>query len=108
MEIREFFTIEEINSMKKRIIKECSLTNFLVKTEYTNEDGDKETYKSLTPDIKSVIKNETDRQIKEYVKQVINETVRDKIQIAVEKFSKNLCDQLEKITTKTNWYWSIK
>jgi hypothetical protein len=108
MEIREFFTEKEIRSMKERIIKECCFNHFISKQEYIEEDGSKVEYKSLAPEIKSIIKQEVDNQLREYVKEIINEIVKDKVKLAVQKFTKNLCDQLDKITAKTNWYWSIK
>ena len=108
MELRDFFTQEEIRSMKERIVREACTTNFMVKREYTDEDGVKESYKGLTEDIKSVIRDETVKLIKEHVKAVINETVKDKVSLAVEKFTENLCKQLGSITEKTNWYWNIK
>lgn len=108
MELREFFSKEEIATMKERIIRETCLSHFLVDTEYADSDGSKERYKSLAPDIKRVIENETSLQVKQYVREVVNTVAKERVAAAVDNFSKRLCEQLEKIADKTNWYWSIK
>jgi len=108
MEIREFFSDKEIDTMKERIIRETCLSRFLVKTSYTDSDGSKETYNAIEPELRKVIEIETVKQIKQYVKDVIDAVVKERASAAVDRFSKNLCDQLDKITEKTNWYWSIK
>jgi hypothetical protein len=108
MDIREFFTDKEIRSMKDRIVREACLLNFTVSEETTDEDGYKSKRHTLAPEIKQVIKEETNKLMQEYTRELIREIVKDKTTIAVEKFTQNLCDQLDKITAKTNWYWSVK
>ena len=108
MELRDFFTEAEIRSMKERIIRETSLSQFLVKTEYKNEDGDIEKYNSLDPMIRSVIEKETVKQVRDYVREIVNTVAKERVAAAVDKFSQALCNQLDEIAKKTNWYWSIK
>jgi hypothetical protein len=108
MELRDFFSEEEIRVMKERIIRETSLSHFLVDTEYVDSDGSKSKFKSLDPKIKQVIEQETVAQVKAYVREVVNTVAKERVAASIDNFSKRLCDQLEKIADKTNWYWSIK
>ncbi len=108
MDLRDFFSDKEIEVMKERIIRETCLARFIVKTEYVDGDGSKSTYNSIEPSIKTVIEQETIRQVKEYVREVVNTVAKERVAAAVDQFSKRLCEQLEKIADKTNWYWSIK
>jgi hypothetical protein len=108
MELREFFTDKEIEAMKERIIRETSLARFLVKTEYQDQDGSKSTYNSLEPRIMEAIRDETVQQVKAYVREVVNTVAKERVAASVDNFSKQLCEQLDKIADKTNWYWSIK
>lgn len=108
MEIRDFFTETEIRAMKERIVRETCLANFLVKADVTYEDGETATINRLTPDIERVIREETVKQVKEYVREIVTTVAKERVAAAVDKFSANLCSQLEKIADKTNWYWSVK
>ena len=108
MELRDFFTDDEIRTMKERIIKEATLANYLVDTTHTYPDGTIDKQKKLTYEISEVIREETVKQVREYVREVVNTVAKERVAAAVDKFSDGLCKQLEKITEKTNWYWSIK
>ncbi len=108
MELRDFFTPDEIEAMKERIIKETCLSNFLVDVTVLETDGEVYEYRKVAPKIEAVIREETAKQVKEYVKEVVNKVAKERVAEAVDGFSKRLCDQLDKIADKTNWYWSIK
>ena len=112
MDLREFFTDSEIRAMKERIVRECSLSYFLTETKVDYEDGESSIYKSLEPKIRVEIKNQIEDEVKAYVnitlKDILHNTVTEKVTKATERFTNTLCDQLDKITEKTNWYWSIR
>ena len=108
MELRDFFTDVEIRAMKERIVRETCLSHFMQSEEVTNEDGYKTKYYSIAPEIRRVIEEETVKQIREYVREVVNTVAKERVAAAVDKFSERLCDQLGKIADKTNWYWSVK
>jgi hypothetical protein len=112
MELRDFFTESEIRAMKERIVRETSLNYFLTEKSVCYEDGETGTYKSLQPEIKREIFSAIDKDVKEFVastlKDILHKIVKEKVETATEKFTNRLCDQLDKITEKTNWYWSIK
>jgi hypothetical protein len=108
MELRDFFTDTEIRVMKERIIKETCLATFITSTEHTYEDGEKVKYNRITPMIEEIIREETVKQVKAYVQEIVNTVAKERVAAAVDNFSKRLCEQLEKIADKTNWYWSIK
>lgn len=108
MELRDFFTDKEISAMKQKIIKEVALSMFLIEESGTYDDGETYTRRSIAPKIEEAIRDATVVEVKSYVKEVVNAVVKERVSVAVEKFTKNLCDQLDKITEKTNWYWSIK
>ena len=107
MELRDFFTDEEIRSMKERIIRETCLARFLTQETRTYEDGTICKYSSIHPKIEEIIRDETVKQVKEYVKEIVDKVAKERVASAVDKFSDRLCDQLKKIADKTNWYWSI-
>lgn len=112
MDLRDFFSEAEIRAMKARIVRETSLNYFLAERKYVDEDGVEETYKALAPDIqreiKSIIDNEVKAFIQTEVKRILHEIVTEKVAKAADRFTQRLCDQMDKITDKTNWYWSIR
>ena len=112
MELREFFTNEEIEAMKDRIVKETSLSYFVSEKELIREDGCTIRYKEVVPAIEKKIQQIVDKEIEDFLKttlkNLIHGIVKDKISAATEKFTQTLCDQLDEITDKTNWYWSIR
>lgn len=107
MEIRDFFTDKEIEKMKERIIEQAGLYAFIVQEERDDEDGP---YKAhvLEYKIREAVQEETVKLVKDYVKKIIEATVKERVTDAVNKFTQNLVDQLTKITEKTSWHWSIK
>ncbi len=107
MEIRDFFTPQEIEEMKAKIIEQAGLYHFIVEKESTDDDGPYK-YKVLESKIKEAVEKETVALVKEYTRQIIEATVKARVTDAVNAFTQRLVDQLTKITEKTNWYWSIK
>lgn len=108
MEVRDFFTQEEIRAMKDRIVRETCLSNFLATQKIVDQDGTEQTYHKIGPDLEAVIRDETVKQVKEYVREVVNTVAKEHVAASVDKFAAGLCAQLDKIAEKTNWYWSIK
>ena len=112
MELREFFTNEEIEAMKDRIVKETSLSYFVTEKEVTEKDGSVCRYREVVPTIEKKIQQIIDKEVEGFlrstIKDLIHSIVKDKVSAATEKFTQRLCDQLDKITNKTNWYWSIR
>lgn len=112
MELRDFFTEAEIHGMKERIVKETSLACFMVDNTVKYPDGEEALYRSVEPTIKTEIHNHCKAEIESFVKQTIKEVIhnviQEKVTKAAERFTENLCNQLDRITEKTNWYWSIK
>lgn len=107
MELRDFFTKQEIEEMKKKIIEQTALYAFLT-TQDVPEDGKIYKYHVLAEHIQRAVKQQTVDIVKDYTKEIIHTVAKEKVSAAVEKFTANLCDQLDKITAKTSWYWSIK
>ena len=111
MELRDFFTENEIRAMKERIVTETSLTYFLTENKVEYSDGETTTYKALQPKIEAKIYSLIEKEIKAYVEttlhDILHKIVTEKVEAATEKFTHRLCDQLDKITEKTNWYWSL-
>ena len=108
MELRDFFTPKEIEAMKEKIIERAAFANFMVDHTIKEDGSITDTYRSLAPDIQSAIEQETVKQVKEYVREVVDTVAKERVAAAVDRFSAALCDQLDKIASKTNWYWSIK
>ena len=107
MEIRDFFTDKEISEMKEKIVERTGVYHFLVEKEGRDEDGPYK-IRELQVDIEAAVRDETVKLVKEYVHQIIEAAVKSRVTDAVNKFTQRLVDQLDKITEKTNWYWSIK
>jgi len=108
MELRDFFTDKEIKAMQEKIIKEASLTAFLEEDNGLYSDGDTYSRCNIAPKIEAAIRDVTTVEVRSHVKSVVEEVAKERVAAAVERFTQNLCDQLDKITEKTNWYWSIK
>jgi len=83
MELRDFFTQAEIRAMKDRIVREACLANFLTTQKIINEDGTEETYRKIGPDLEAVIRDETVRQVKEYVREVVNTVAKERVTASV-------------------------
>ena len=64
--------------------------------------------RSIEHSIKKVIEEETVKQVKEYVREVVDTVAKERIAAAVDRFSAALCYQLDKIAAKTNWYLTVK
>ena len=107
MELRDFFTEKEVEEMKVKIIEQTAVYAFLIENEVQERDGPYKYY-TLQSDIEAAVRDETVKLVKEYVHQIIEAAVKSRVTDAVNKFSQNLVDQLDKITQKTNWHWSIK
>ncbi len=107
MELREFFTEKEIEEMKQKIILRVSSFAFLDEKGGMDEDG-KYIYRQLSNSVNAAVKKQVDEIMVEFTREIINTVVKDRVATAAESFVTNLVDQLEKITNKTNWYWSIK
>lgn len=106
MDLRDFFTKQEIEEMKKKIIEQTVSYAFLTTTDIP-ENGEIYKHHTLTKHIQAAVKQQTIDMVKNYTKEFVHTIAKEKISAATEKFTANLCDQLDKITAKTNWYWSI-
>ena len=112
MDARGLFTKEEISAIKERIVHSVSLHYFLTTKKVQDPEEGEIEFQTIQPrlqkEIERIVDEELKSFVKNYLKDIVHGIVKDRVQKSVERFTQKLCDQLEKITTKTNWYWSIR